>query len=746
MVAAMFLLVPVLKAQETTVAQDNQIDQEPQMAPDDSADPPSRVARVSFIDGTVSMQPGGTGEWGSASLNRPVTIGDKLWADQNSKLELQAGQASIHVGGMTALSLLNLDGTSTQMRLAEGRINFRVREIREGDLYEVDTPNLAFTVKQAGAFHVDVNENGDVTGVTIIRGEGEVAAGGQTYTVHAGERATITGMDNGVQYNVNAAPLNPDEFDKWADQRDTKEENSNSAKYVSRDVVGYSDLDDYGDWKEEPTYGNVWYPNSVSPDWAPYSNGNWSYVAPWGWTWVDYSPWGFAPFHYGRWIYGGGGWGWCPGPIYARPYYGPAFVGFLGGFHVGIGFGFGAGVGWFPLGWGEPYRPWYRAGGGYWNSINVHNTYIHNGNVNNFQHYNYAYARNNRAVTVASHNAFVGGQAINRRAGHISEATLRSARVTGGVNGAPTRASYFGAAGSNRRVSVPSSTVQNRTVMARTSPAAGASHLPVRTMNGGGLGSGRATATTGYTGRGGTQQPTNNRVGTFGGNTAYSTNRQAQVSANRPPSTMTQGAPTRSNSNNSSNNSARPTNAPARTWNAQGNATDSGRAPQGFGGNRPSVDNRGAQTMQGNRPPWARENASMNTGGNSRGGASNQSAPRNSVNRPPAYTNGNRSYNPPSYEGNRGNSSPRGSSAPPSYNGNRGGSAARTYSPPSAPRGSSAPRGYSAPQGSSSPRGSSAPRSSGGGSPHGGGGGSSHGGGGGSPHGGGGGGGPHGRH
>ena len=106
------------------------------------------------------------------------------------------------------------------MRLAEGRINFRVREIREGDLYEVDTPNLAFTVKQAGAFHVDVNENGDTTGVTVIRGEGEVAAGGQTYTVHAGERATITGTDNSVQYNVNAAPLNPDEFDKWADQRD----------------------------------------------------------------------------------------------------------------------------------------------------------------------------------------------------------------------------------------------------------------------------------------------------------------------------------------------------------------------------------------------------------------------------------------------------------------------------------------------------------------------------------------------
>ena len=99
----------------------------------------------SYIDGTVSFQPGGQGDWGAATRNRPVTIGDKIWADNNSRAELQAGQASIHIASMTALSFLNLDEQTTQMRLAEGTINFRVREMREGDVYEVDTPNLAFT-------------------------------------------------------------------------------------------------------------------------------------------------------------------------------------------------------------------------------------------------------------------------------------------------------------------------------------------------------------------------------------------------------------------------------------------------------------------------------------------------------------------------------------------------------------------------------------------------------------------------
>jgi hypothetical protein len=664
------------------------------------------------------------GDWGNAAINRPVTIGDKLWVDQNARLELQAGEASIHAGAMTALSFLNLDQAVIQMRLAEGHINFRVRDMRQGDVYEVDTPNLAFNVKQAGAFRVDVNENGDTTGITVIRGEGEVAAGGKTYTVHAGERASVTGLDNAVQYSVNAMPLNQaDDLDNWANQRDLKEENSTSAKYVSREVVGYSDLDDYGSWKEEPTYGNVWYPNNVDQDWAPYSNGNWAYVAPWGWTWNDYAPWGFAPFHYGRWIYGGGGWGWCPGPIYARPFYGPAFVGFLGGFHFGIGFGFGfgAGVGWFPLGWGEPFHPWYHAGGGYWNSVNVHNTFIRNTNViNSNNHYNYAYAHNTHAVTVASHNTFANGQAINRGATHVTQASLNGAHVTSGVNASPNHASYLGASASHGRVAMPSSNIQNRAVVARTAPAASASHLPVRTMNSASLTQGRTSVSSSSASRGlgGApgfgQQSTSNRP-TFGGsnstNGSYgnsSANRQTQIAANRPPSAVNSSERSGMYSGSSLNNNGRSTSAPTRTWSAQGNQTDSGRGPQGFGENRNMSE---ARTSQVNRPPWA--NGSASPGGNNAYGNNSRGAF--------SYSNGNRSYTPPSYNGNRPSYSPRQSSAP-SYNGNRGSSAPRSYSAPH----SSAP--HNSGGGGSSHSGGSGSHGGGGGS-HGGGGGGSHGGG-----------------
>jgi len=797
----LFLVTPVIRAQ----AQENLANVTPQdnagMEPsaDDTQDPPSRVARMSYIDGSVSMQPGGTGEWGSAARNRPVTIGDKLWTDKDSRAELQAGQASIHLGSMTALSFLNLDQNVIQMRLAEGHVNFRVRELRQGETYEIDTPNLAFTVREAGAFRVDVNENGDYTTVTVIRGNGEVAAGGQTYPVNAGERTDISGADQYVKY-IPGSASEPDALDRWAQERNIKEDQSASARYVSRDTVGYDDLDDYGTWKEEPEVGNVWVPNNVSPDWAPYSDGNWAYVAPWGWTWVGSEPWGFAPYHYGRWNNFGSYWGWSPGPIYATPYYGPAFVGFLGGgFGVGVGFGygFGGGYGWFPLGWGEPFRPWYHCGPGYWNHVNVYNTHFNNfNNVNNSRNFNYRYARNPNAVTTASHNAFVNGQAINRNATHLSANSLRNARVSGGVNASPTHSSYFGASNMHGRVAMPSSSVQNRSVVARSTPAAAASHMPVRTMNSSSFIANRGSSSpAGNFGRGGNNaqgfnnarpsQPSSNRppsagqlqnsrpTGSFnnGGN-ASRPNGSFNNNGSRPNGSFNNNANgSRPSSSLNNNNSSRPT-ASGRSWNAQGNATDSGRAPQGFGGSNRSATPQTARMSSGDRPPWARGGNSSN----SNGGASNasrnlSSSGGNPGSRPPAsYNGGNRSYTPPSYNNNRSsgnyNSSPnRNYSAPRSYNApsNRSYSAPRSYSSApsySAPRNSSpAPRSYSAPRssgggfsGGSAPRssgggfsGGSAPRSSGGGggggaSPGGGGGGggASHGGGGGASHGGGG--------
>jgi uncharacterized membrane protein YgcG len=595
---------------------------------DPAGDPPSRVARISFVDGTVSFQPGGQGDWGSAAMNRPVTVGDKLWADKASRAELQAGQASIHIGSMTALSFLNLDENIMQLRVAEGAVNFRVRELREGDVYEVDTPNLAFTVRQAGAFRVDVSENGDATVITAIRGEGEVSAAGKTFPVHAGDRAEFDGVDT-PEYKVTAAPA-PDGLDRWAAERDLREDNSTSSKYVSPDVPGTADLDDNGTWSEQPDNGPIWYPNEVAPGWAPYSDGYWNYVGPWGWTWIGYEPWGFAPYHYGRWGFVGGRWGWSPGPIYARPFYGPAFVGFLGG----PGFGVGFGVGWFPLGFHEPFYPGFRASRVYVNNINIHNTAIRNvGALNAGAHsFNYAYAHNAAAVTAASRSAFVGGQAINRGATHITEASLRGAEVSNRTSFRPTRQSSFGAANLKAGATPPSS-VQNRSVMARTAPSATAANTPVRAASANGLSARSASG--------------------FANRTPQTTARSNQLSQGRPPSVGT-AAP------------ANRTPTGGRSWAAQGSSTDHGTAPQGFGSSsRPA--NTGSTQPAGathsDRPPWA--------GANSAGAGTRSYEPASRT-----YSAPSRSYSSPrsSYPSTRSAAPSHSSPAPAHSSGGGGGS------------------------------------------------------------------------
>ena len=57
----------------------------------DDIDPPSRVARLNFLEGAVSLEPAGTDDWVGAVINRPVTIGDRLWVDTNARAELHTG-------------------------------------------------------------------------------------------------------------------------------------------------------------------------------------------------------------------------------------------------------------------------------------------------------------------------------------------------------------------------------------------------------------------------------------------------------------------------------------------------------------------------------------------------------------------------------------------------------------------------------------------------------------------------------
>ena len=247
-------------------------------AADDDEDPPSRVARLSYTHGNVSFNPSGTDDWVSAAVNRPLTTGDKLWTDSDSRAELHLGSAAIRLSNNTGFSFLNLDDHMVQVRLTEGTLNVRVRRLEQDEAFEIDTPNLAFSILRPGNYKINVNEAGDATLVTVRDGEGEVTGGGSAYTVHARESGTFSGTE---QLDADIQRFDSgDDFDHWCGDRDRREDHSTSSRYVSNDVIGYEDLDDNGGWRPVPEYGTVWFPHTTVVGWAPYRYGHWAWMSP----------------------------------------------------------------------------------------------------------------------------------------------------------------------------------------------------------------------------------------------------------------------------------------------------------------------------------------------------------------------------------------------------------------------------------------------------------------------------------
>ena len=426
-----------------------------------AGDPPARVARLNYISGQISIQPNGVDEWVAANINRPLTSSDRVWADKDSRAELQLGGAAMRLNSETSLTLVNVADNNVQVQLDQGTLNLHVVELFGGEIYEIDTPNLAFTIRKAGDYRLDVDNAGDTTIVTTFRGEGDATGDGPAVRVRKNQQFTFR---DGKSLLFARTEPGRDGFDDWCRVRADREDRAISARYVSRYTVGYSDLDDYGYWETVPTYGAIWYPRSVVVGWAPYHYGHWVYIAPWGWTWVDDAPWGFAPFHYGRWVYYGSRWGWCPGPRYVRPYYAPALVAWVGGPHFGVGVSFGGGVGWFPLGWGEPYIPYYRHSRGYFEHVNVSNTRITNITYitnNYYDHHrditNIHYANRERpgAVTAVSNDVFRGSRPTRDGFVKFSQDDIRRASIEREVHVNPTTNSVLGVNAGERRAAPP---------------------------------------------------------------------------------------------------------------------------------------------------------------------------------------------------------------------------------------------------------------------------------------------------
>jgi hypothetical protein len=373
----------------------------PAPAQQNTADPPTRVGSLSRIVGQVSIHGVGADHWDAASLNFPVTSGYSFWTQPNASADLAVTNNRVTMDQSTELDIATLDDHNFVATIPQGQIYLRLAALAPGETYTITTPRGTVAITAPGRYEIAAGDTQDPTRITVVEGAAQVSGSASNAQVAANQTLLITGTD---PFQDQVVPAQRDAFltAQLARERPPVVTGGVTAPAEVVQMTGGEDLSQYGNWSQTPDYGTVWYPQ-VSAGYVPYRNGHWAYVAPWGWTWIDAAPWGFAPFHYGRWVQIGGRWGWAPGggavaygsPGYVSPVYAPALVTFLGigvGVAVGVGLagGFGGNVGWCPLGWQEPYRPWYHASPGYLRNVNT--TYVRN--VTNIT------TINNRNVTI----------------------------------------------------------------------------------------------------------------------------------------------------------------------------------------------------------------------------------------------------------------------------------------------------------------------------------------------------------
>jgi len=409
------------------------------------------AARLGFVSGAVSVQPAGVDAWGEAYPNLPLGPGDRVFTADNSRAEIQIGQTFVRIGPNSDITFVNDSPEAIVFGLAQGGIHIHAFGLWPDQTVQVNTPSGNSTIMNPGEYRADVILDQGATLFASYGAQEQVnwvgGDGPETRYVEYSRVIELVGSNPAAMYWL--APNPPDDLDLWSQSRDAAFANAVTFRYVSPYTPGAVELDAAGDWQPGTPYGPVWFPRGVPGGWAPYHYGHWVNHAPWGWMWVEDEQWGYAPFHYGRWVSIGGRWGWVPGPPEARPIFSPALVVFAGGVQVG-----GAGVSvWFPLGPGEPYRPWYPCPPHYIDEVNISNirptavihvqtTYVNIVNVTNVT--NITYVNRTIGVTAMSQNDFAAGRPVAQAAVHIDPQQMQHVTVVSEVQVRPAPSAMVG--------------------------------------------------------------------------------------------------------------------------------------------------------------------------------------------------------------------------------------------------------------------------------------------------------------
>jgi hypothetical protein len=340
-----------------------------------------RAARVERVDGRVGVASAddqvSENEWAEAELNTPLSVGDRIYADDDSHAAVAlTGRNYARINPGSALDVLSLSDQRTQLALRSGSAIFDVGELADGELFEVATPHGAVDFYEPGLYQVGIGDDGSSM-ISVLSGLAQVVGLAGSGEIGRGEMLTLLGQTAAQVLLSRIAPdlaggivddyydyRYPDVYDGRYNDYDVYLDdpyyydpyrNSVSYQYVPSHIAGAYDLDYYGDWVDIDGYGHCWSPR-VEAGWSPYRQGYWETDEVWGPTWVSDEPWGWAPYHYGRWAHVNNRWVWAVEEARRSPVYAPALVAF-------VPMPQQQQIAWVPLGPGERYVPRYYDAG-----------------------------------------------------------------------------------------------------------------------------------------------------------------------------------------------------------------------------------------------------------------------------------------------------------------------------------------------------------------------------------------------
>ena len=282
----------------------------------------ARVVRLSFVEGTVTLQRPDVSEWSSAPVNTPIQEGFKLSTAEDGYVEVEFENGSAARLGQSGLIEFDQLGLTTsgeklnRMTLDQGYATFTI-QAGPDDVNELMVGDVTVTVPPSSKARFRTDLQDGALRVEVFKGSISVA--GPEGNQELDQDMVLEFQAGAEQAFAVSKGITKDDWDKWVDEREKILAVSMShlapglePSDVNSVMYGWNDLNNHGNWAYIPGYGYGWYP-AVGAGWVPYSAGRWCLYPGLGWVWISQEPWGWLPYHYGEWIfYDGIGWVWIP--------------------------------------------------------------------------------------------------------------------------------------------------------------------------------------------------------------------------------------------------------------------------------------------------------------------------------------------------------------------------------------------------------------------------------------------------